>query len=974
MSLEVATVVEDAVEYSFAMEYHGPPITRELPRAVPINVDRIPVASVVSPLPFPDTLSLPVVQPISAADIIGKKLIKDLKLSSSSAELLTVSPTSVIAFESQNNEVSEGSYSKELGLGTETSVSPSSIINASVESETENRNSNDVCALSGELSSEFECCNRDDVLSGVNEMGYSSISHDEFVGGVGSSGVLGSSDSFEKSMEFSGSLRKSRLSSAYKDTLDFNESNRTDWESNESVLSADYLSSRVSSRKFGDGNQDSGGGDVRRAPVVTFCDIESDDENVNDDYSRSEPEVVRMKKEPAAKVRKGACYRCLKGNRFTEKEVCMVCDAKYCNNCVLRAMGSMPEGRKCVTCIGYPISESKRVSLGKCSRMLKRLLNDLEVKQIMKAEKFCEVNQLPPEYMSVNGRPLYHDELVMLQSCSNPPKKLKPGNYWYDKVSGLWGKEGQKPIQIITPHLNVGGPVKADASNGNTQVYINGREITKVELRMLKLAGVQCAGNPHFWVNEDGSYQEEGQKNTKGFIWGKAGTKLLCAVLSLPVPSKSSDPCGEQISSSISRSMPDYLEQRAIQKLLLIGYSGSGTSTIFKQARILYKDIPFSEDEREHITLVIQSHVYNYIGILLEGRERFEEESLHEVRQHQSCDGPDATTPAGDVDGNGEDTPYSIGPRLKAFSDWLLKIMASGSLEAIFPAASREYAPLVEELCSSAAFKATYKRRHELESLPSISSYFLEQAVEILKPDYKPSDVDILYAEHVTSSNGLECVDFSFPEPVYDGDDSGDLRDPLLRYQLIRLQAKGFGENCKWLEMLEDVRIVIFCVSLSDYDQFALDADGNRVNKMMLSKKFFENMVTHPTFDQMEFLLLLNKFDSFEEKIEQVPLTKCEWFDDFLPVISRNRSNSNNSNHPTLGQLGFHYVAVKFKRLFAALTGRKLYASAVKALDPTSVDTALKYAREVLNWDEERPNVSLSEYSIYSTEASSFSH
>ncbi|GFP82504.1 extra-large guanine nucleotide-binding protein 1 [Phtheirospermum japonicum] len=124
---------------------------------------------------------------------------------------------------------------------------------------------------------------------------------------------------------------------------------------------------------------------------------------------------------------------------------------------------------------------------------------------------------------------------------------------------------------------------------------------------------------------------------------GHAGTKPLCAILSLRVPSKSSQPCGEQATSMNSRSLPDYLEQRAIQKILLIGYNGSETSTIFKQARVLYKDAPFSVDEREHIKLVIQSHVYSYIGTLLEGREHFVEESLNELRQKQSCDGSSST-------------------------------------------------------------------------------------------------------------------------------------------------------------------------------------------------------------------------------------------------------------------------------------------------------------------------------------------
>ncbi|KAL8116185.1 hypothetical protein AgCh_022615 [Apium graveolens] len=671
-------------------------------------------------------------------------------------------------------------------------------------------------------------------------------------------------------------------------------------------------------------------------------------------------------------VKKGACHRCLVKKRFKEKEVCIVCNAKYCSNCVVRAMGSMPEGRKCVTCIGRRIDESKRASLGKSSRMLRHLLTDLGVKQIMSHEVSCVVNQVPPELVILNGKPLSREELVRLLGCPNPPRKLRPRKYWYDKQSGLWGLEGEKPSQIITPQLDVGDPIMQNASNGNTKILVNNREITKPELWVMQWAGIQCEGQPHFWCSADGSFQEVGQKNEIKRIWFKPKVKLLCSVLSLPIPSESAI-SGQEEAHKVATSVPGKLEKKASHKLLMVGYEKSGTSTIFKQAKFLYK-VPFSTDERQTLKHMIQGNLYRYIGILLEERERFEVEAINEMRIKSINQPGSSDTPNSDQIEN--KNMYSISRRLQAFSDWLLQVMMSGNLEAVFPASTREYAPLIEELWKDRAFQATFDRRNEIQMLPRVANYFLNRAVEISRTDYEPSDMDILYAEGISSSNSIASVDFSFPKSLNDSFiDGSDQDSPLQRYQLVRIHSSSLGANCRWLEMFEDMDLIIYCVSLTDYDEYSYDIDGVPTNKMLESKKLFETIAAHPVCHQKNFLLILNKFDLLEEKIEQVPLTKCEWFHDFNPIHSSSNSNTTSSSRnpiAPLAQRAFHYIAAKFKQQFKDLTGNKLYVSRVTGLESDSVDEALRYGTEVLKWNYEKPSFITNDWTD-STETSTFS-
>jgi hypothetical protein len=86
--------------------------------------------------------------------------------------------------------------------------------------------------------------------------------------------------------------------------------------------------------------------------------------------------------------------------------------------------------------------------------------------------------------------------------------KVQAGTYWYDKISGAWGMDGGPTVGWIMPSLDLGGPLRPDASNGNTGVFINGRELHQQDV--MALMRITPVYQGRWWVDSRGTFGAEG--------------------------------------------------------------------------------------------------------------------------------------------------------------------------------------------------------------------------------------------------------------------------------------------------------------------------------------------------------------------------------------------------------------------------------------------------------------------------------
>lgn len=108
----------------------------------------------------------------------------------------------------------------------------------------------------------------------------------------------------------------------------------------------------------------------------------------------------------------------------------------------------------------------------------------------------------------VNGERVSQEDLDAISEQYH--QQIPAGSYWYDRLTGAWGKWGGPTLGITLPGLDLGGPLSAKASHGNTGVFINHRQLPRQDvIRLRRWLGVPILRG-RWWVYANGAYGREG--------------------------------------------------------------------------------------------------------------------------------------------------------------------------------------------------------------------------------------------------------------------------------------------------------------------------------------------------------------------------------------------------------------------------------------------------------------------------------
>jgi len=327
-------------------------------------------------------------------------------------------------------------------------------------------------------------------------------------------------------------------------------------------------------------------------------------------------------------------------------------------------------------------------------------------------------------------------------------------------------------------------------------------------------------------------------------------------------------------SSPQSKQLEKYLREKQSDwktevKLLLLGPGESGKSTIFKQMKIIQDNGGFSNDELLSYKNVIYSNCVSQIRVILEAAAILKIQ-LHSEQALQSAQ----------------------------------KILA---LPTTGNAWDRDIGNAVKVLWQDEGIRETFNMGMKKYQLNETASYFFDNVDRFLEDAYIPTYDDVLRVR--VRSTGIEEASFTFDKISFKVVDVGGQR----------------SERRKWIHCFDCVTAVIFCASLSGYDQVLReDRTQNRMHEAIL---LFDE-VANSSFHKNDIILFLNKEDLFLVKIQEIDLSTC------FP----NYSGGNNADN-----------AKDFiKQRFLERANTTVYPHFTTAIDTKNIEFVIRSVRETI--------------------------
>mmetsp|Transcript_9775 Transcript_9775/g.11137 ORF Transcript_9775/g.11137 Transcript_9775/m.11137 type:complete len:370 (+) Transcript_9775:301-1410(+) len=266
----------------------------------------------------------------------------------------------------------------------------------------------------------------------------------------------------------------------------------------------------------------------------------------------------------------------------------------------------------------------------------------------------------------------------------------------------------------------------------------------------------------------------------------------------------------EKLSAAIDKqNRMDMSRENQKIKILLLGTGESGKSTIFKQVKKL-----FGEDFTQEELNGWKTRIYNNIN-----------QQLRNIVQ--------ATSDLG----------------ITLDSEDLREVFESRPNDA---PVDDKHGQVIKELWSDKGIQEAWERRAEYQVFDCIEYYVNEiDRIAVGKENYAPTFQDVVHARVRTS--GIVTAKFKMNGTPFEMYDVGGQR----------------SERKKWLNGFDNVTTVLFVAAINEYDQKLFE--DSRTDRIEEALRVWMDIVNRDAFQDVGFVLFLNKIDLLEEKLQQFP-------------------------------------------------------------------------------------------------------